>query len=588
MPDLVLMDIVLKGDLDGIRTAEIIRTRLDIPVVYLTSYADKKTLQNAGIAYSYGYILKPFEERDLQATLVMAFDRYSMERKLKESEEKYRQISQEFNALLDAIPDNLTLHMPDLSIVWANKGVAAGLGIEIPELIGKNCYRLWHKRSKPCEVCPVQRCFISGNAENDISISYDGRIWDIRAVPIKDETGVVVNVMELSRDITEHRKLEEQLRQAQKMELVGQLAGGVAHDFNNVLTAILGYSNLIQMKTEKDGPLRGYTEQIITAAEKAANLTHSLLAFSRKQLIALRPVDLNDIVRRVEKLVSRLISEDIELRAIFTEKELNVMADSVQIEHALINLITNARDAMPDGGHLTIETSVKEINEEFLKEHNYGIAGIYAFLSVTDTGTGIDEDVKGKIFEPFFTTKEVGKGTGLGLSMVYGIVKQHEGYIDVASEQGRGTTFRIFLPMTSIKVEKAIESEVLNVRGGTETILFAEDDPAVRKLTRDILRKFGYEVITAENGEDALSRFLGNKDRVQLLLLDLIMPRMNGKEVYDKIRKINPGIKVIFLSGYSDDIINKKESGAKEMNFLLKPVSINILLGKVREVLDGK
>jgi two-component system, cell cycle sensor histidine kinase and response regulator CckA len=587
-PDLVLMDIVLKGDLDGIRTAELIRTRFDIPVVYLTSYADKRTLQKAGITHSYGYILKPLEEKDLQTTLTMAFDRYAMERKLKESEKIYRKLSQEFNALLDAIPDNLTLHSPDLSIIWANKGVAEGLGKEISELIGKNCYRLWHKRSTPCEVCPVQRSFLSGNMENDISISFDGRMWDIRAVPIKDEKGAVINVIELSRDITEHRRLEEQLRQAQKMEVVGQLAGGIAHDFNNILTAIIGYGNLIQMKTEKGGPLYSYTEQILTSAERAANLTHSLLAFSRKQVIALRPVDLNDIVRRVEKLLARLISEDIELRTVFEERVLNVMADSVQIEHALINLVTNSRDAMPEGGLLTIETSVIEIDEEFLGTHDYGRPGTYAVVSVIDTGTGIDENVKEKIFEPFFTTKEVGKGTGLGLSMVYGIVKQHEGYIDVESKPGRGSTFRILLPLTDIKVEKAEETGFVNIRGGTETILVAEDDAAVRKLTGDMLRNSGYEVITAGDGEDALMRFLENKDRVRLLLLDVIMPRMNGKEAHDKIHKINPGIKVIFLSGYTDEIIKEKEAGDENLIFLSKPVPTDILLKKVREVLDGK
>lgn len=587
-PDLVLMDIVLKGDMDGDRTAEIIRTRFDIPVVYLTSYADKKTLQNAEITHAYGYILKPLEERDLKTTLAMAFDRYNMERKLKESEKKYKKISQEFNAILDAIPDNLTLHEPDLSIVWANKGVAAGLGMEIPEIIGKNCYQLWHKRSIPCDVCPVQRSFLSGKLENDVSTSFDGRMWDLRAVPIKDENGDVLNVMELSRDITEHRRLEEQLRQAQKMEVIGQLAGGVAHDFNNILTAIIGYSNLIQMKTEKGGSLHGYTEQILTSAERAANLTHSLLAFSRKQVIALRPVDLNEIVSRVGKLLARLISENIELRTIFSEEDLNVMADSVQIEHVLINLVTNARDAMKDGGRLTIETSVKETNEEFLEAHDYFAPGIYAVISVTDTGTGIDENVKEKIFEPFFTTKEVGKGTGLGLSMVYGIVKQHEGYIETDSSPDRGTTFRIFLPMTNVKPEKTHEPGLLDMRGGTETILFAEDDATVRKLTSDILRKAGYEVISVEDGEDALISFQDNKDRVQLLLLDMIMPKMNGKEVYAKASKINPGIKVIFLSGYTNDIINKKETGGKDIKFLLKPVSINILLGKVREVLDEK
>ena len=380
--------------------------------------------------------------------------RRQAEEALRESEGKYYRMSQEFRALLDANPDILTLHDSDLRIIWANRGVVKEFGKDASELVGQYCYHLWHKSTKPCNPCPVLRSFETGNPESDQAVTPDGRIWDIRAVPVKDADGKVINVIQVGRDITEHRKLEDQLRQSQKMEVIGQLAGGVAHDFNNILTAIIGYGEILKNKISKDEPLRFYVEQIFSSAKRAADLTRNLLAFSRKQLIDLRPLNINDVVKRVKNLLARVIGEDIELNLMLTDKDPIVKADSSQIEQVLINVAANARDAMLKGGILSIHTEVIELDNEFKKIHGYGKLGIYSLISVTDTGVGMDKKTREKIFEPFFTTKGVGKGTGLGLSMAYGIIKQHNGYINCYSEPDKGTTFNIYLPIIESGAEK--------------------------------------------------------------------------------------------------------------------------------------
>ncbi len=387
-------------------------------------------------------------------------------------------------------------------------------------------------------------------------------------------------------DISARKKLEEQLRQSQKMESIGTLAGGIAHDFNNILTAIIGYGSLLQLKMQSDDPLKHNVEQILASANRAASLTQDLLAYSRKQLLNPRSIDVNEIIRKVEQLLARLIGEDVEMKTMLADKQLFVLADPGQIEQVLMNLAANARDAMPDGGKLYIETELTEMDEEAARTHDVRKPGLYALIAVTDSGMGMDEKTRERIFEPFFTTKEVGKGTGLGLAMVYGIIKQHEGSVHVYSEEGRGTTFKIYLPVVPATTEAARRVELSPIAGGAETLLVAEDDEAVRTLTSDILEQFGYTVIQAEDGEDAVNKFMANRDKVRLLLLDVIMPKKNGKEVYDKIRIFNPAVKALFVSGYTADIIHQKGLLDKGLHFLLKPVPMNDLLRKVRSILD--
>lgn len=388
-------------------------------------------------------------------------------------------------------------------------------------------------------------------------------------------------------DITGQKKLEEQLLHAQKLEAIGQLAGSIAHDFNNILTAVIGYANFLQMKMQENDPLRHNVDQILASSERAANLTQGLLTFSRKQVMNPRPVNLNEIIARTGKLLRRLIGEDIELKIILADEGLTVKADSGQIEQVLMNLATNARDAMPAGGCLIIETGLVELDSEFIRAHGYGEPGMYGLISVTDTGMGMDEKTREKIFEPFFTTKEIGKGTGLGLSIVYGIVKQHKGYINCYSEPGKGTTFRIYLPLIKSEEARGIESvESAAPMNGTETVLVAEDDKEVRKLTKMVLEEFGYKVIEAVDGEDTINQFMENKDKIHLLCLDLIMPKMNGKEVYERIKRIKPDIRVLFESGYPSDVIHTKDILEGKYDFISKPILPKELLRKIRDVLD--
>jgi len=389
-------------------------------------------------------------------------------------------------------------------------------------------------------------------------------------------------------DISERKRLEDQLRQSQKMESIGTLAGGISHDFNNILTAIIGYGSLLQMKIGDDDPLRHNVDQILASANRAASLTQGLLAYSRKQILNPQRVNLNDIIMKVERLLARLIGEDVEFKCILADKDVTVLADAGQLEQILMNLATNARDAMPDGGYLYIETRLADLDEASAKAHDVRKPGTYAQILVTDSGMGMDQKTMDRIFEPFFTTKEVGRGTGLGLAMVYGIVKQHNGFVEVESEIGRGTTLKIYLPVAPGAVEETQAVDLPAVKGGTETILVAEDDETVRKLITSVLTQFGYAVIQAEDGEDAVKKFMANRGVIKLLLLDVMMPKKNGKEVYDKIRIFEPDIKALFLSGYPADIMSQKGLLEKGLNFIYKPIPMNDLLRKVRAILDGK
>ncbi|MDA8099587.1 MAG: DUF3365 domain-containing protein [Nitrospiraceae bacterium] len=390
----------------------------------------------------------------------------------------------------------------------------------------------------------------------------------------------------LANDITEHRRLEDQLRQAQKMEAVGLLAGGVAHDFNNALTAIIGCGSLIQMKLPPGDPLRAFADSILATSQRAAQLTQRLLAFSRKQIINPAVLDLNTLISRLGALLKRLIREDIELRLELCGEETPVMADSVQIEQVLMNLATNARDAMPTGGVLAIATAVVNLDSAGAAAHGATTAGHYVRLTVSDTGAGMDERTRTRIFEPFFTTKETGRGTGLGLAMAYGIIQQHNGFMEVESSPGKGTRFHIYLPVTRMRPATDAGSQIAPPPGGKETILVAEDDEVIRNLTRSILTEFGYTVLDAENGEDAVRLFRENRDRVRLVLLDVIMPKKNGRAALEEIRALKPDVRALFISGYDADVIGKEGLLAENLSVLTKPLSPAELLRKVRSEID--
>lgn len=413
-------------------------------------------------------------------------------------------------------------------------------------------------------------------------------LWEHTTIsPIRNKEGAISNYLLIKEDITERKQLEEQLKQAQKMEAIGQLAGGLAHDFNNILTVILGYGNILIMENKLEERQREKVEQILAASVKAARLTRDLLTFSRKQIMHQKSVNLNEIVRHVEQFLVRTIGEDIQFKSALHEVNLPVKVDRVQIEQVLVNLATNARDAMPSGGGLVIETGVQVIDDQFIRAHGFGTSGHYACISVSDSGCGMDEETQKRIFEPFFTTKEVGKGTGLGMAIVFGIVKQHNGFINVYSEPGEGTTFRVYIPLME-EEQAAFEGIVAQVppKGGNETILVAEDEAGVRKLMETILTNFGYEVILAEDGQECVDKFSANRDRVSLVLMDMIMPRKNGKEAYEEIRRLGSDVSVLYSTGYAPDFIQSRGVIEEGVELISKPVQPLELLRKVREILD--
>lgn len=524
--------------------------------------------------------------------VVAVFDvithRKKTEESLRASEERFRKLPQEFNSLLDAIPDRLIRLDQDLRIVWANKSTSVLFGKGLTDIIGNRCHELFYNSDAPFPGCPVAKSFRTGSPANTTLTDHDKRIWDIRTIPLKDETGTVVSVIELGRDITEHRKMEAQFLQAQKMEAIGRLASGIAHDFNNVLGAMVNYMQLLQLKVPESGPGREYTDQLLILVDRATSLTQGLLAFSRKQETNAVAVDLNSILVRIRKLLPRMIGEDIEIAVEADCASCTVMADPLQIEQALMNLATNARDAMPNGGTLTIRTEIQEVDSSFVHAHGFGEPGFYGVIVFSDTGCGMDETTRRKIFDPFFTTKEAGKGTGLGLAMVYGIVKQHGGYITVYSEPGQGTVFRIYLPMTDSSgawpqyqpPEQPIEN------GSGETILVAEDDESLRNGMVKILVNFGYRPLVARDGLEAVELFNTHKETIDLALLDVIMPKKNGKEVAETLRHDKPGLPVLFMSGYFEKTSSGQRLLSDNDECMAKPVQPLLLLKQIRQMID--
>ncbi|MDP2753669.1 MAG: response regulator [Nitrospirota bacterium] len=593
--DLVILDIVMP-EMSGIEVLQWIKEKYkDTEVIIITGYADKEKAVAAFRLGAYDFIEKPFESREILNTITHCLNQMELR---KEVERKTKELADEKERLLVtlcSIGDGVIATDTEGKILLINKVAEELTGWNKEDAVGKPCSEVFHiinEKTRKIPEDPVTRVIrtglIVGLANNTILIARDGteRIIADSGAPIKDRDGNIIGVVLVFRDVTARRKMEEGLLKSSKLESVGILAGGIAHEFNNILTTIIGYGKLLDEEMSKDDPLRHNVNMILTSSERAVNLIKGLLAFSRDQIITIRPVSLNGIIKDVEKLLLMVIGEDIELRTTLSEENIVVMADPGQIEQVLVNLATNSRDVMPDGGYLTITTELVELDEEFLKTIKYKKPGRYALISVADTGAGMDEKTAGRIFEPFFTTKEVGRGTGLGLSIVYGIIEQHNGYINVRSDLEKGTTFKIYLPVIKSDVEEEKFTAPFTPTGGTEVILLAEDDEEVRKLTKTVLDGSGYKVIEAIDGEDAIRKFIEDKDKIQLLILDVVMPKKNGKEAYNEIKKTKPNIKALFTSGYAKDIIHRKGFLEEGFSFISKPVSPRELLRKVREVLD--
>ena len=514
-------------------------------------------------------------------------DRRKAERELKESEEQYRKLSREFQALLDAIPDDIVSLSPDLKIRWVNRVTSETLGKDTSGLVGNCCHRFWYGRSEPCEECPAQECLRSGKLESGIVRSPDGRTYELRSVPIRDENGTVVSIVEVGRDITEMKRMEERLLQSHKMEAVGRLAGGVAHDFNNLLTVIMGYSEHLLSRLGADDPHRKEVEEIRKAGNRAAALTRQLLAFSRRQVLQPEVLDLNRVIQELEMMLRRLIGENMDLATSLATGLGNVKVDPGQIEQVVVNLVVNARDAMPGGGKVMIRTANVISDGEAARGDETVPSGSYVLLEISDTGCGMDPSTIAQIFDPFFTTKEKGKGTGLGLATVYGIVRQSGGHILVSSESGKGTTFHIYIPRTeaSSAAPKTVP-ESTPATCGQETVLLVEDSEEIRNLVREILERNGYNVLEASQGSDAILVCSGHEGAIHLILTDVVMPGMSGRELCTRLTPLYPGVKVIYMSGYTDDVIGHHGVLDPGTVYFQKPFTPNALERKVREVLD--
>ncbi|MBP7527623.1 MAG: PAS domain S-box protein [Syntrophorhabdaceae bacterium] len=489
-------------------------------------------------------------------------------------------------AILDSAKDTIFIKDRDLRYVVVNRAMSELFGIPVEKIVGGSDRDLFPPNTVE-HIGQIDSRVLQGETiEEELArpIRDMNIIFHTIKAPLRNGAGEITGLCGIARDVTERKHLESQLLQSQKMEAVGTLAGGVAHDFNNLLSAIMGYASLLQMKMDKDNPLFGYASHILTSSEKAATLTQSLLAFSRKQVINLRPVVINDTIEKVHRLLERLVPEDVEFRIEKSSERLIAMADPGQLDQVIMNLVTNARDAMPRGGKLTITIEHVRVGSDFIATRGYGEQGEYAVIAVSDTGIGMDRKTVEKIFEPFFTTKGVGRGTGLGLAIVYGIIKQHNGYIDVRSQPGEGSVFSVYLPL--VWLEPADEEAPARISGGTETILIAEDNTELCKLSVSVLEDHGYTVLAATDGSMAVETFREHKGAISLVILDVVMPKMNGKEAFDAIRKLDPSIKVIYTSGYTDDIIQEKGVANEKYDFLGKPITPATLLKKIREVLD--
>jgi two-component system, cell cycle sensor histidine kinase and response regulator CckA len=493
-------------------------------------------------------------------------------------------------AIVQASDDAIIGMDLDGAVTSWNRGAEKIYGFSRQEMIGSSLAAILPESSESEWVQLLERARAGEHIEHleTLHKKKDGKIINMSLTisPLVDAEGHVTSCSTIGSDITHRVSLEQQLRQAQKMEAMGTLSGGIAHDFNNILTAIIGHASLLNLRLDRNDPLTENVHQILEAASRAANLTQALLGFSRKAPIETKPVSLNSIIRKVERLLVMLLKENVSYQSTLSPEEPIILADSGQIEQVLINLATNSRDAIPSGGAINLSTGVVELDDRFVRAHGYGNPGRYASLSFSDNGVGMDEKVRLRIFEPFFTTKSSGRGTGLGLAIVYGIIKQHNGFISCYSEPGVGTTFQIYLPVTKQEPASQVKAPEAPPRGGDETILVAEDDAATRNLDRKVLEAYGYRVIEAYDGEDAIAKFKEHRNRIDLLFLDSIMPKKNGNEVYEEVCKYKPGLKVLFTSGYTADTFSGLEG--KGLRFIAKPILPTQLLKTIREVLDGK
>ena len=588
-PDLIIADHSLPSfsASDALEMAQ--REGAGVPVIVVTGSLDEETAADYIKAGAADYIVKSHLER-LGPAVLRALDLNRARAEQARAQEQLRQSEARYRTLVDGVRDVIFALAPDGTIASLNPAFETITGFPRDEWLGRPFEQLVHS-----DDLPLALELLSGVARgeprpvNQFRIRTrkgDYRMGEFAATPQYRE-GQLASILGIGRDVTERLSLEQQLRQAQKMEAVGRLAGGVAHDFNNILTAITGYADLLLEDLGTTDRRRDDIAEIRKAAERAAGLTRQLLAFSRQQVMQVRVLDLNDVVADTQNMLGRLLGEDIALVTRLDPALGAVKADPGQLEQVIMNLAVNARDAMPGGGKLTIETANAELDDTYVREHFPARPGSYVMLAVSDTGTGMSDEVQSHLFEPFFTTKEKGKGTGLGLATVYGIVKQSGGYIWVYTEPGHGTTFKIYLPrVAGAPAQRASGPKASPVGAGTETVLLAEDEAAVRAVARHALERQGYTVLEASSSEAALDLAERHSGRIHLLLTDVIMPGMNGRALALRLSELRPDLRVVYMSGYTEEAITRHGVLEPGLTYVQKPFTPEGLARKVREVLD--
>ncbi|MBY0522186.1 MAG: response regulator [Gemmataceae bacterium] len=594
-PDLVLMDIVLKGGMDGIETAEQIRASHDVPIVYLTAYEDESILRRARATEPYGYLLKPYEEKELHTTIEIALYKHRMEQRIKEAE---RWLS----AILHSIDDAVIATDARQCVRFLNPVAEALTGCHRDDALGKDlaevCAFHDYRTGVPLEG-PAARAVQHGATvalpEHCALRGRDGRDTPVEgsASPIHDPAGNFTGITLVFRDVSDRVQMdklrelsEEHLRQAQKMEAIGRLAGGVAHDFNNLLTAILGNTSLVLSSLPKEDPNGKLMAQIEAAALRAAELVKHLLAVSGRCALRAEATNLNETVQQTIERFRKGLDPRVEVEFEPGEDLWLVYADANQLGEAILNLCLNARDAMPRGGTLTLETANVTITPEHLRAELDAQPGEFVRLRAYDTGCGIAPEIRPRIFEPFFTTKEADQGAGLGLALVFGIVQEHHGWIEVESTVGFGACFDLYLPRygpATLAAPPALANRVR--RSGPETILLADDEPMVRDLGSEILKRSGYQVLAVEDGMQAVEVYQREGHRIDLVILDLTMPRLSGHDAFRQLLRIDPEVRVLFSSGYFADHVSAEH--AHILGFIGKPYGREKLAQTVRSALDS-
>ncbi len=598
-PDIVLMDIVLRGEMDGIEAANQIRSRFNIPIIYLTAHTDEKRLKRAKITEPFGYIIKPFEDREVYTAIEMALYKYGMEKKLKESE-KWLSIT------LKSIGDAVIATDTKGYVIFMNLVAQSLTGWKHEEAVGKplkDIFNIINEETGKQVENPIKKAIQEGIAADltnrALLIAKDGMKTSIEdsCAPIRDDKGDIVGGVLVFRDITERKwaeeereKMQAQLLQAQKLEAIGRLTAGIAHDFNNMLLVIQGYTNMLMMKVDETDPLHGYLKEIYLTCTSVADLISKLLLFSRKQPMKLTSLNINRAVDDLLKMLNRLIGENI---AVSTDLEPDlwmVRADEGNIEHVIMNLVVNARDAMSmtNGGNLTIKTENVTLDEDLCKVIPEARPGKFVSLSVADTGVGMDKKTIQRIFEPFFSTKDAGAGTGLGLSVVYGIVKEHGGWINVYSEPGQGSTLKFYLPAFSVKQKDETEEKILlqELQGSGERILLVEDEEKVRDVITMMLRENGYIVFGAASAGEALDIFEREKGKFHMVFIDVVLPDKSGLQLVDQLLSRKPELPVLLSSGYVDSKSHGSVIRKRGFRFLQKPYALTELLRAIRETIE--